>query len=148
VILVSTNDVLGRERRDFAPIVSQPEVMGRIGSAGITSGLHVIRDQLEVSSCSLPRTTFHPFRRAKIGQATRDTRLSKSSCPKLPTDRMPHPASRVRETKTAQTRISCVGTSWMEGKPVLSRPGNRLPLLTEGRGASLGYRGHKHEQTF
>src|SRR2546429_7126455 len=23
-----------------------------------------------------------------------------------------------------------------------------LPLLTEGRGASLGYRGHRHEQTF
>src|SRR5437773_6525274 len=25
---------------------------------------------------------------------------------------------------------------------------NHLPLLTEGRGASLGYRGHKDEQTF
>jgi len=33
-----------------------------------TSGLPVIRDQSEVSSCSLPRTTSHPFRKAKVGQ--------------------------------------------------------------------------------
>jgi hypothetical protein len=65
----------------------------------ITSGLLVIRDQSEVSSCSLPRTTFHPFRKTKICQATTDTRLSKSSCPKLPTDRLPHPASRVERRK-------------------------------------------------
>ena len=32
-------------------------------------------------------------------------------------------------------------------KPTVSRPEKRLPLLTEDRGASLGYREHKYEQT-
>ncbi len=33
----------------------------------ITSSLPVIGHQSEVSSCSLPRITLHPFRKAKVG---------------------------------------------------------------------------------
>src|SRR5690242_4006180 len=36
----------------------------------------------------------------------------------------------------------------MEYKLSVGRPEEHLPLLTEGRGDSLGYRGHKDEQTF
>jgi len=32
--------------------------------------------------------------------------------------------------------------------PVWCHESSLLPLLTEGGGASLGYRGHRHEQTF
>ena len=39
-------------------------------------------------------------------------------------------------------------SSLMERKVSASQPEQHLPLLTEGRGASLGYRGHKDEQTF
>jgi hypothetical protein len=38
----------------------------------ITSGLPVIRDQSGVSSCSLPRTTLHPFRKANVGQGNNE----------------------------------------------------------------------------
>jgi hypothetical protein len=34
----------------------------------------------------------------------------------------------------------------MERKPPVGPPEKHLPLLTEGKGASLGYRGHGHEQ--
>ena len=48
-------------------------------------------------------------------------------------------------TKVSLTRTLCSGSLRMERSVSLAP---NLPLLTEWRGASLGYRGHKDEQAF
>ncbi len=55
-----------------------------------------------------------------IRSEKQNRRPTKGSCPKLPTDRLPHPATRVRVTKASLTRVPCTGTVWMGGKPHFS----------------------------
>jgi hypothetical protein len=79
-----------------------------------------LAERLEASGYDIPASEIeagmelHLPCLVKVGKGTTDARPSKSSCPMLPNDRLPHPPSRIRGAKASLTR--CMSPLDNQGK--------------------------------